>query len=314
MVQDLTPQLSGPALSGPALSGPALSSPALSGRVLSGPALAGPVLSGPALSDLQIDTAPVVSWGEAGPTLVFLHYFGGAASSWRWVAEQLSADYRCIAINLPGFGQAPPLEHPSLQRYAQFVAHRIQTLNLQKYSLVGHSMGAKVALKLAALKLAALKPTENPGAEIEQIFLVAPSPATREPMPQEEKERLLNHHPERENAETTVDKATRRTITAEQRSLAIQTHMTAENSAWRWWLLEGMDESMAEQAKTLRMPVTVIASQDDPVIDFEQVQSDVVDLLPRAELVSLAGVGHLVPLEEPEAIAQAIRQRLKAKG
>ncbi len=56
----------------------------------------------------------VVRWGTTGTPLVFLHYFGGSANSWQWVAEELRADCQCIALNLPGFGGTQPLEKPSI--------------------------------------------------------------------------------------------------------------------------------------------------------------------------------------------------------
>ncbi len=53
---------------------------------------------------MMAENNKILQWGNHGPILVFLHYFGGSAQSWRWVVEKLSDDYRCIAITLPGFG------------------------------------------------------------------------------------------------------------------------------------------------------------------------------------------------------------------
>ena len=54
----------------------------------------------------------LVDQGAGKPVLVFLHYFSGAAVSWQWVMKILQADYRCIALDLPGFGEtAPWLSH-----------------------------------------------------------------------------------------------------------------------------------------------------------------------------------------------------------
>jgi len=36
------------------------------------------------------------------------------------------------------------------------------------------------------------------------------------------------------------------------------------------------------------------------------IRRDVVDILPKAELVTLSGVGHLIPLESPETLVQNI--------
>lgn len=234
------------------------------------------------------------------PVLVFLHYFSGAAVSWQWVIDELKADFRCVAFDLPGFGKARSLAFSSLPGYGAFVREKLAALNLDKngFVLVGHSMGGKIALQVAAAD--ALE-------GLRQVVLVAPSPPTQEQMPSEEKERLLNNHPSRANAETTVKNATQVDLPESRHETAIQTHMQAEDLAWKWWLLGGMNHSIAHQMEAIQVPVTVVASHDDPVISYDLIQKEVVELLPTAKLVELSDVGHLMPLEAPERLAQEIR-------
>ncbi|MGP1384556.1 MAG: alpha/beta fold hydrolase [Thainema sp.] len=248
-----------------------------------------------------VQTSSTVEWtnnkqDSTPKTLVFLHYFGGAATSWQWVAEQL-LDYRCVAIHLPGFGGRAALDQPSLQAYADDVCQELARLEIEDYILIGHSMGGKIALQIAA------SCDRTPS----QIILVAPSPPTQEPMPAEEKERLLNNHPSRDNAKTTVTNATQQSLRSDQHELAIQTHVTVDNSAWRWWLLDGMNHSIADQVAQISVPLTVIASEDDPVIPFDTIQSDVLDILPDADLITTQQVGHLIPLEAADWLANQLR-------
>lgn len=246
---------------------------------------------------LATNALPSIEWGSGDKTLVFLHYFGGAALSWQWVAAQMP-NYRCIAINLPGFGGMPAFDQPSLQRYADAVLAELVRLKIENYNLVGHSMGCKIALQLAAI-------SDRPP---QQVILIAPSPPTQEPMPDEEKERLLNDHFSHDNAETTVKSATKQPLSDKQYALAIATHTTAKDRAWRWWLLEGMNYSIAEQISQLRVPVTVLASKDDPVIPYSTIQSDVLGVIPNARLISTQGVGHLIPLEASDWVATQLQQ------
>jgi pimeloyl-ACP methyl ester carboxylesterase len=234
-------------------------------------------------------------WGKEGKVLVFLHYFGGAASSWQWVANELQSDYRCVALNVAEFSSIP--QQSSLQHYADAVEAQLQQLKVESYTLIGHSMGGKIALKIAA--------NRSPG--LQHIILIAPSPPTQEPMPPEEKERLLENHLSRENAETTIKNATRRALSDEQYELAIETPRATDPNTWRWWLLEGMEENIANQMQHIQVPVTVIASKDDPVIPYETIQSDVIGLIEKAQLVTIENVGHLIPLEASQLVADHIR-------
>jgi pimeloyl-ACP methyl ester carboxylesterase len=245
----------------------------------------------------ETEFSPYIESGKGDQTLVFLHYFGGAAQSWQWVAQQLP-DYRCIALNLPGYGGTPALQQPSLQQYAEAVVQILADLNLQNYTLIGHSMGGKMALKVAAI-------SPHPP---QQIVLIAPSPVTVEPMPDEEKQRMLNNHPSPENAETTLKNATKQPLNDEQQALVIDTHQRVENTAWRWWLLAGMNHSIADQMSQLHIPITVLASKDDPVIPYDVIQSDVVGILPNANLITTEKVGHLIPLEAPDWVATQLQQ------
>lgn len=250
------------------------------------------------MKDPSIDKRPFIDQGTGTPTLVFLHYFSGAAASWQWVIDALP-EFRCVALDLPGFGRQMPLPEPSLAAYSIFVREAIASLNIGPHILIGHSMGGKIALQVAI---------DASDRAPQRVVLMAPSPPTQEPMPEDERQRMLYNHTDPDNAAATVDGATQRSLTADQRATAIQTHRLAADSAWRWWLLEGMNHSIADRLDRLSSPVTVLASEDDPVIPFDTIQQEVMDLIPEAQLIELNGLGHLLPLEDPEAIAEILRR------
>lgn len=250
------------------------------------------------------DNLSLINQGGGTPALIFLHYFSGAAASWQWVTEKLKQDFHCIALDLPGFGDAPPLDEPTLQNYGNFVCDAIACLGIERFVLIGHSMGGKIALQVAA--------DDCPG--LEQVILVAPSPVTQEPMSQAEKDRLLQGPHSSETAQNTVNGATQEPLPQIREAIAVRTHQQAEDNTWRWWLLQGMNHSIAQQMNRVQIPVTVVASADDPVIPLETIQREVIDFLPIGDLVKVTGVGHLMPLEAPDMVAQVIRGAVAGIG
>lgn len=243
------------------------------------------------------------SQGSGEPTLVFLHYFSGAAVSWHWVIDVLKNDCQCVALDLPGFGDASPLAEPSLESYSDFIRGVLVQLEIEQLVLIGHSMGAKIALQVAA----------DLGSDVvKNVILVAPSPPTQEPMPEDERRRLLGDHHSPEVAMATVKGATQQPLPGERQEVAVRTHTQAEDRTWRWWLLDGMTHSIADQLIQIQVPVDVIASPDDPVIPWDTIHDEVMALMPEARLTQLSDVGHLIPLEAPERLAQIICQTVFA--
>lgn len=233
-------------------------------------------------------------------TLVFLHYFGGSAQSWAWTIPYLQQDYQCIALTLPGFGGEPALAEPSIAGYTAFIQQKLDELNIETYVLVGHSMSGKFAVDVA---------TNDPNFSVTHLILVAPSPPTVEHIGAEELQRMLIH-PNQKEAEITAEKITIKPITAEQWQLIIQNNLETDNKTWDWWLLEGVNHSIAEDAANLFLPITVMASKDDPAISFESILQETMPHLPDAKLVTTNGVGHLSPIEAPEWLAGQIKKAL----
>lgn len=230
--------------------------------------------------------------------LVFLHYFGGSAKSWEWVINRLDKKYHCIAINLPGFGSSSPLEEPSIVNLAEFVELELKASEISNYILIGHSMGAKIALQMAA---------EDTKGNIERLLLIAPSPPGIEPISEKEKRRMLNH-PDLTEAKRTVANITKLPLSNIQYQLAIETNLNVDNKTWRWWLNEGMNESIIELVKDLKLPITIINSEDDPVMTPKIIEERVLNILSSANVITTGKSGHLLPMEISDWIAEQIKE------
>jgi len=87
---------------------------------------------------------------DRGRLLVLLHAAGSNAGMWR---RQLAvaADHSVVALDLPGHGRSSGVEGlPTIDAYADFVLRFASALRLRPFELVGRSMGAAIAMTIAA--------------------------------------------------------------------------------------------------------------------------------------------------------------------
>lgn len=100
---------------------------------------------------LEVHGQPVnVTDRGVGDAVVFLHAFPLQAAMWDYQIEALEGTHRCIALDLPGFGQSPPPESPraSMQAWAGLVAGVLDQLGVDEATVVGASMGGYLAMAL----------------------------------------------------------------------------------------------------------------------------------------------------------------------
>jgi pimeloyl-ACP methyl ester carboxylesterase len=86
----------------------------------------------------------------SGPAIVFLHGWGGSSRYWLHTAGAFAQDRRVIALDLPGFGATPPNGSASYGSLAATALAAADALGLDRFTVVGHSLGAGVALLMAA--------------------------------------------------------------------------------------------------------------------------------------------------------------------
>ncbi|MEO0632632.1 MAG: alpha/beta fold hydrolase [Pseudomonadota bacterium] len=82
----------------------------------------------------------------AGATVVMIHGVGLRAEAWNAQADALSSRFRVIAVDMPGHGDSPLVRGAAqLSDYADDILAALEAPAL----VVGHSMGAMVALDMA---------------------------------------------------------------------------------------------------------------------------------------------------------------------
>lgn len=88
----------------------------------------------------------------SGPDLLLLHGWASSQHLWRRLLPELTAHFRCWAIDLPGFGRAEAFSGGStrVQAYSDWLAGFCDTHDITACGVAGHSMGGALTLQFAA--------------------------------------------------------------------------------------------------------------------------------------------------------------------
>jgi pimeloyl-ACP methyl ester carboxylesterase len=227
-------------------------------------------------------------YGEGNPEVLALHGWGRRGKDFAKVLEGLSG----IAPDLPGFGASPvPGEVIGADSYADIVAASLDSFDRPPV-LVGHSFGGCVAVCLAAKHPERVGPLVLTG-----VPLIRPQ-SGRKPSFGYRTVRRLNEvgliSDER------LEREKRRRGSADYR---------AATGVMRDILVKVVNESYEGQLVEVSQPVHMVWGAEDqevPVIVAEKAK----ELLGRASLEVLPGVGHFVPLEAPESLRTSIEKAM----
>ncbi|MDV6374477.1 alpha/beta fold hydrolase [Deinococcus arenicola] len=227
--------------------------------------------------------------------LVLVHGFGTSRHIWRRVLGEVEA----LVVDLPGFGDAAYAGRAgqTVEDMAQALTDMLREVGEGPYRVAAHSMGGKVALLLAA---------RNPEL-VSELFLIAPSPPTPEPMDPEGRAKLRAAHGNRDALNAQYHGVTVQPIPEQDFAQLVQDGLRASHDAWTAWPDVGSREDISGELDGLNLPITVLFSEDDPAISPDTIRSEVLARFPQAKAVAIHGSGHLIPLEQPEAVISLLQ-------
>ncbi len=86
-----------------------------------------------------------------GLPLVFVHGLGSTSNVWNAQRVGLARSFKVVTLDLPGSGRSDKSErHYSMERWVEQLAALADTLRLDNFVLIGHSMSTVLAQKFAA--------------------------------------------------------------------------------------------------------------------------------------------------------------------
>lgn len=247
----------------------------------------------------------------SGSPLLLLHANPGDPRDYDAVLPELARHYRVIRIAWPGYGEAPPPLPPSAatpQLFAEMLERFVVELKLEGVSVVGNSVGA-----WAAVRLALAQP-----ARVRALVLVSPAGFTAHTAftrffcwlkGKERVTRALNGLMAflYLRMKTAVTLAMRERARTEQRT----PEAVAVNAAlWRAFVRDDMD--LRTVAAGVTAPVMVISGRRDPLIPAAE-GAVAARALPGASFIVLP-CGHAAFAEMPETFLSLVEPFLARCG
>jgi pimeloyl-ACP methyl ester carboxylesterase len=231
--------------------------------------------------------------GYGNLALVFLHCWGGSSRTWDRVLAVLPA-YRTVAIDQRGWGSS---EHPSsgfsVADLANDTAGAIEALGLERYILVGHSMGGKTAQLLASRRPKGLL----------GLVLVAPAPPSPLNLPEETRVNMSGPNVSEVVTAALKQVLTFKPLSREDAELLVSDAVRASPAARTAWPRQTSLEDITRAVGQINVPTLVISGDKDKVDPVETLKRELLPRISGAFLQVLPDVGHLSPLEAPREIA-----------
>lgn len=233
------------------------------------------------------------AYGDGPPRVLALHGWGRRGSDF---APSL-ADFDALAVDLPGFGATPAPEAVlGAEGYARLVAPVLDSYEAPPV-VIGHSFGGRIAVCLAAAHPDRVGTLIISGAPLVRLA------AGRKPSATYRLLRFLNQMGL--IGDDRMEEIRRSRGSADYR---------AATGVMREILVKVVNESYEQELGALRSRVIMLWGADDgevPVAVAERSLRIIREAGGSAELEVLPGIGHLLPMQAPEAISRVLAEELR---
>lgn len=276
------------------------------------------------LHTLQFDQQSItyLDQGQSNSSILFLHGMGCDHQTWHRNINNLQNFYRCVALDLPGYGKSIRTDKKcTLEYYMEMILRMVEHLNSGPFHVIGHSMGAQLAVKLSV--------------EYPSLFksLVLIAPAGLEKFTLAEKTFLLNlyqpdllrHLPMQEYLNNLKKNFYRKEdIDHDLLDNFIRIFRSNQFPEYCKTLSENL-KSMLEQPifdhlHRITQPVMFIFGRQDqlipnrilhPHLSLAEIAQVGYNMIPESQLQLLDNAGHFVHWEQASTVNQSIIQFLK---
>jgi len=233
--------------------------------------------------------------------LVLIHGYPFDHTLWNQVIQGIDPSIRCIAPDLPGFGNEPTCPtSPSIDFYAEFLKNRLDEMGIDQVIVAGMSMGGYVALAFA----------EKFREQVLGLVLISSHAGADSPETREKRWDLIRKI-RSEGVQAAVDAIRPQMISDPKNAdlIAEKLNIGAESSGVNGlaWALEAMAKrpDRTQILHEASFPLLIVHGENDKIIPISKIEG-VARTNSAIQMTRLPNAGHATPLDAPEEVARAL--------
>ena len=238
-----------------------------------------------------------------GFPLVLIHGYLGSSEMWFLQKKFLSKNYRIIAPALPGFGESHDVKSlNSINKMAQILIKLINEKNINKFHLLGHSMGGMIVQEMAKIS----------GEKIKKLICFATGSTGDIPDRFESIDTSIEKLKE-EGIKETVKRIPPKWFVKGQKA---KNYYLCENAVKQIKEVTAYNALVAmknwrgyENLKNIKQDTLIIWGDKDVSYNFNQVDT-LKKNIPNSKLEIFKGCSHNVHLEEPQKFNETVKNFL----
>lgn len=240
-----------------------------------------------------------------GPNLILIHGLFGTLDNLKGIAKQLAEDFSVYLVDAPAHGDSSTPTPLNLSTMASLVEDFITTLGLEDVSILGHSLGGKIAMEVALnnhinvkkLIVADIAPVQYTRRHDKIIQGLTTTPLT-----------LDNRQQADAHLSQYIDEVG-------IRAFLLKSFVRSEDKNWRWRFdLDALNSSYdqliaANQQGSFDAPVLFVIGGESNYVTPDY-QKEIVSRFPKVKAKVVQGTGHWLHAEKPTAFVKICRDFL----
>lgn len=244
----------------------------------------------------------------AGETVVILHGLFGMSDNWKTLARRLSDTYSVVLVDLPNHGRSPRLDHFELSKVAEALYEFLTTHWMYEIRLVGHSLGAKVAMTFAI---------EYPDM-VDKLVCVDMGVHQYQRGHDTIFKALHNVDLQHETSRNVIAEKLEPLIPDVGTRLFLMKNLKREAQGFSWKfdlpVLSRDYENILvpmEADEPFDHPTLFVRGGRSAYVDFESQGGQIRSIFPNAEFATIADAGHWIHADQPEELERTLRAFLQ---